>query len=412
MDLNSNHTPVLTDTAPITKSRLCVHSSLLPYSATGATFQHGLFLTIPRKKTGILGDVRSGGWLDAMKSSSPPPKKITKDVNHEFSSADVDDAYSTWLLKYPSALTSFEQITNPSKGKRIALFLDYDGTLSPIVDNPDCAFMSDNMRAAVKKAAEYFPTAIISGRSRDKVYKFVGLTELYYAGSHGMDIIGPVRQSISDNHPNCIRSTDKQGKEVNLFQPAAEFLPMIDEVLTLLVERTKDIEGAKVENNKFCVSVHYRNVNEKNWDTVGKCVHDILKDYPRLRLTHGRKVLEIRPVIDWDKGKAVTFLLESLGLSNCEDVLPIYVGDDSTDEDAFKVLREETRGYGILVSSTPKESNAVYSLRDPSEVMEFLKSLVETDQEVSWSIFWHRRPLRIIATWFVLLKTLVATVNS
>lgn len=378
MELKSNHTPVLTDTAPVTQARLGVHSSLLPYSHTGATFTHGMLLTIPRKKTGILEDVRSNGWLDAMKSSSPPPRKITKDVNHCFASSDADTAgaYFNWLLKYPSALTSFDQITNYAKGKRIALFLDYDGTLSPIVDNPDCAFMSDNMRAAVKKVAEYFPTAIISGRSRDKVYQFIGLTELYYAGSHGMDIIGPVRQSVSDNHPNCIRSTDKQGKEVNLFQPAAEFLPMINEVLKSLHECTKDIKGAKIENNKFCVSVHYRNVDEKSWDLVGQRVHDVLKDYPRLRLTHGRKVLEVRPVINWDKGKAVTFLLESLGLNNCDDVLPIYIGDDRTDEDAFKVLREGNKGYGILVSSAPKESNAVFSLRDPSEVMEFLKSLV------------------------------------
>ncbi|KAF3944385.1 hypothetical protein ACB098_12G085700 [Castanea mollissima] len=377
MDLKSNHTaPVLTDPAPINKSRLGV-SSMLPYSRTAATaYSAGLFLTIPRKKTGILDDVRSSSWLDAMKSSSPPHKIKTKDVNNDYALSDADVAYNTWLVKYPSAIASFEQIANHAKGKRIALFLDYDGTLSPIVDNPDCAFMSDAMRAVVKKVAKYFPTAIISGRSRDKVYDFVGLTELYYAGSHGMDIMGPVRQSISGDHPNCIRSTAEQGKEVNLFQPAVAFLPMIDEVFRSLVEITKDIIGAKVENNKFCVSVHYRNVDEKNWNVVAQCVNDVLKDYPHLRLTHGRKVLEVRPVIDWDKGKAVTFLLESLGLSNCDDVLPIYVGDDRTDEDAFKVLREGNQGYGILVSSEPKESKAVYSLRDPSEVMEFLKSLV------------------------------------
>ncbi|OIV99412.1 hypothetical protein TanjilG_17222 [Lupinus angustifolius] len=369
MDLKSNHTPVLTDSAApinITKSRLGVHSSLLPYSPTGTTIPHGMLLTIPRKKAGFLEDVRSSGWLDAMKSSSPPPRKITKDVSHGFASSEADSSYFSWLLKYPSALTSFEQITNYAKGKRIALFLDYDGTLSPIVDNPDCAFMSDNMRAAVKRVAEYFPTAIISGRNRDMVYEFVGLTELYYAGSHGMDIMCPVKST----------NKQKQDKEVNLFQPAAEFLPMIDEVFRSLVETTKDIKGAKVENNKFCASVHYRNVDEKNWDLVGQCVHDVLKGYPRLRLTHGRKVLEVRPVINWDKGKAVTFILESLGLANCDDVLPIYIGDDRTDEDAFKVLREGNKGYGILVSSAPKQSNANYSLRDPSEVMEFLKSLV------------------------------------
>ncbi|KAL7001698.1 trehalose-phosphatase [Sarracenia purpurea var. burkii] len=359
MDLKSNHNaPVLTESAPMNKSRLSIHSSL--YSPPGVVFSPGLFLTIPRKKPFAVDDFRSSSWLDAMTSSSPTHKKKAKDSGTELVSTDTDIAYRNWMLKYPSVLASFEQITNNAKGKRIALFLDYDGTLSPIVDNPDCAFMSNAMRAAVRNVAKYFPTAIISGRSRDKVYKFVGLTELYYAGSHGMDIMGP----------------DKQGKELNLFQPATEFLPMINEVFRSLVESTTDIKGAKVENNKFCVSVHYRNVDEKCWATIGQIVHKTLKDYPRLRLTHGRKVLEVRPVLDWDKGKAVEFVLESLGLSSSDDVLPIYVGDDRTDEDAFKVLREGNRGYGILVSSAPKESNAFYSLRDPSEVMEFLKSLV------------------------------------
>ncbi|CAN6565108.1 hypothetical protein ACFX13_042499 [Malus domestica] len=377
MDLKSNHaSPVLADPPPLSKSRLGgVHTSLLPYSTPGAAFPGSLYLTIPRKKN-VLDDVRSSSWLDAMKASSPPHRKITKDVNNESGATDADISYHTWMVKYPSALTSFEQISNYAKGKRIALFLDYDGTLSPIVDNPDCAFMSDAMRAAVKKVAKHFPTAIISGRSHDKVYEFVKLNELYYAGSHGMDIMAPVIQTINDDQRNCFKSTDKKGKAVNLFQPAAEFLPMIREVFKLLVESTKDIEGAIVEDNKFCVSVHYRNVDEKSWPAVLQCVHEILKDYPRLHLTHGRKVLEVRPTINWDKGRAVTFLLESLGLSNCEDVLPIYIGDDRTDEDAFKVLREGNQGYGILVSAEPKDSNAFYSLRDPSEVMEFLKSLV------------------------------------
>ncbi|XP_073043583.1 probable trehalose-phosphate phosphatase F [Primulina eburnea] len=376
MDLKSKHTsPVLTDTAPMNNSRLGIHSAILPYPTNGPAFSSNLFLTIPRKKSGILDDVRSS-LFDTMKSSSPTHNMLTKESSTESALSDSDLAYRDWLVKYPSALAVFEQIANIAKGKRIALFLDYDGTLSPIVDNPDQAFMSNTMRAAVSNVAKYFPTTIISGRSCDKVYEFVGLTELYYAGSHGMDIMGPVR-SVSSDHKNCIRSTDKQGKEVNLFQPAIEFLPIIEEAFRALVEITKDIVGAKVENNKFCVSVHYRNVDEKSWTTVGEYVNDILKQYPRLRLTHGRKVLEVRPVLNWDKGKAVEFLLESLGLMNSDDIIPIYVGDDRTDEDAFKVLREANRGCGIIVSSVPKESNAFYSLRDPSEVMVFLKTLVK-----------------------------------
>ncbi|MQM18314.1 hypothetical protein Taro_051303 [Colocasia esculenta] len=379
MDLMPNHSsPVLADPVPVNKTRLGMPSNLLPCTPPAAAFPPPLYLTISRRKAvpGKVDDVRVGGWLDAMASSSPPRKKLNKD-SLDFSSDDADVAYRSWLLKYPSALASFEQIINDAKGKRIALFLDYDGTLSPIVDDPDRAFMPNAMRSAVRHVSKYFPTAIISGRSRDKVYEFVGLTELYYAGSHGMDIMGPVRFSESvDGLSNCIRTTDKQGKEVNLFQPASEFISMINEVFSSLVASTKEIKGAKVENNKFCVSVHYRNVDEKDWPTVAQLVHDTLKEYPRLRLTHGRKVLEVRPVIDWNKGKAVEFLLESLGLSDSEDVLPIYIGDDRTDEDAFKFLREGNRGYGILVSSIPKDTNAFYSLRDPSEVMDFLKSLV------------------------------------
>ncbi|XP_065040081.1 probable trehalose-phosphate phosphatase 2 isoform X2 [Musa acuminata AAA Group] len=346
MDLKKNgSSPVLTDPAPLNNSRLGLPSNIKPYSSAAQAYSSGLYSTKPRRKAilGKVDDVHANGWLDAMKSSSPPRKQLNKDYISEPAIDENDMAYHTWLMSYPSALTSFEQIISSAKCKKIALFLDYDGTLSPIVDNPDLAIMSNAMRSAVKHASECFPTAIISGRSREKVYKFVKLTGLCYSGSHGMDIMCPVRKFDSTGgHPNCIMTTDEQGKEVHLFQPASEFLPMINEV----------------------------------WPEIAQRVVNLLKDYPRLRVTHGRKVLEIRPVIDWNKGKAVEFLLESLGLSNREDVLSIYVGDDRTDEDAFEVLRESNRGYGILVSSIPKETNAVYSLRDTSEVMKFLKSLV------------------------------------
>lgn len=101
MDLKSSHTaPVLTDPAPISKSRLGVHSSLLPYSPPGA-FSSDLFLAIPRKKTGVLDDVRANSWLDAMKASSPPHKKMAKESINEVGSPDKDVAYRTWLVFLP-----------------------------------------------------------------------------------------------------------------------------------------------------------------------------------------------------------------------------------------------------------------------------------------------------------------------
>ncbi|GER42942.1 haloacid dehalogenase-like hydrolase superfamily protein [Striga asiatica] len=116
----------------------------------------------------------------------------------------------------------------------------------------------------------------------------------------------------------------------------------------------------------------------QKWIELAKQVEYVIRDYPNLRLTQGRKVFEIRPTIKWDKGKALEFLLESLGYANCTDVFPVYIGDDKTDEDAFKVLKERGQGFGILVSKNPKDTNALYSLREPSEVMAFLRRLVDS----------------------------------
>lgn len=161
---------------------------------------------------------------------------------------------------------------------------------------------------------------------------------------------------------------------------------MIDEVYKVLAEKTKSTPGAKVENNKFCLSVHFRCVDEKRWNFLAEQVKAVIKDYPMLELTQGRKVFELRPSIMWDKGKAFEFLLESLGFANCSDILPVYIGDDRTDEDAFKVLRKRGQGVGILVSKCPKETNASYSLQDPAEVMEFLLRLVEWKRKSTSSV--------------------------
>ncbi|KAL6861792.1 hypothetical protein ACP4OV_017492 [Aristida adscensionis] len=271
------------------------------------------------------------------------------------------DEYAAWTTKHPSALGGFDRIAASAKGKRLVMFMDYDGTLSPIVADPDAAFMSAEMRAAVRDVAKHFPTAIVTGRCVDKVYNFVGLPELYYAGSHGMDIKGP---------------SSKEETKV-LLQPAREFLPVIDKAYGALVEKTKATPGARVEHNKFCLSVHFRCVDEKSWTPLAEQVKAVLREFPELKLTEGRKVLEIRPSIMWDKGRAVDFLLKSLGFDDRRDVLPVYIGDDRTDEDAFKVLRIRGQGLGILVSKCPRETDALYSLQDPTEVMEFLRRLVQ-----------------------------------
>jgi trehalose 6-phosphate phosphatase len=254
--------------------------------------------------------------------------------------------------------------------------------------------MSDEMRAAVKAVASLFPTAIISGRGLDKVTAFVQLSELYYAGSHGLDIAGPAASA-------CGSSGDggASPKTPLLHQPVPWAVALMDSVHDALVARVQHIEGASVEHNKFCVSVHYRLCPER-WPEVEAAVDDTVAAHEQLHVTRGRKVFEVRPKVAWDKGKALLFLLEALGLlapaggANASaasssssaaaaangdggEVFSIYMGDDVSDEDAFATLAARRLGAGILVASRCKPTEARYTLRSPAEVQTFLWKLVD-----------------------------------
>ncbi|KAK1630942.1 hypothetical protein QYE76_005257 [Lolium multiflorum] len=151
-----------------------------------------------------------------------------------------------------------------------------------------------------------------------------------------------------------------------------------------LEKALQGIGGIFVENNKFCVSVHFRNVDQKDWDLVEATVKTVLRDFPALRLDTGKMVWEFRSKEVFTKGDAVEYLfnhlLEDLKTDRSR-VLAIHIGDDKTDEDAFKMLGEKGYGFGILVTTEPKPTRALYSLEDPSEVMEFLEKLVKWKEE-------------------------------
>lgn len=260
--------------------------------------------------------------------------------------------------EHPNLLVNFCQLTELARNKLVTVFLDYDGTLTPIVNNPDEAFLSDSTRKVIKRLANLFPTAIISGRGRDKVEEFVQLSELYYAGSHGMDIAAPKSANI----------------EVG-FKPAAQYEELIQIVTHRLWETVQNIPGASVENNRYCVSVHFRNCAPESYMDVVNAVESIVSQEPELCMTRGRKVLEVRPKVNWDKGTALVYLLSMLGISK-DEVFCIYIGDDRTDEDAFQVLKEKNLGAGVLVSSRMKPTEGMWTVRDPSEVSELLNLLV------------------------------------
>ncbi|KAL4424174.1 hypothetical protein ABPG75_001475 [Micractinium tetrahymenae] len=307
--------------------------------------------------------------LNTLEQNGAPLSRDGSGVSVESGGAE----YETWREEHPCALHSFDQIVAQAAGKLVAVFLDYDGTLTPIVSNPDLALMSEQARDAVRRVAQLFPTAIISGRGREKVQQFVRLAELYYAGSHGMDIVGP--QVEGAPHADLA------------FQPAAQYGPLMDQVYSELSAGVANIAGSSIEHNKFCVSAHFRNCAPDDYPAVVDVVDTVAAAHPELRVTRGRKVLEVRPQVDWDKGTALAHLLQMLGLADPAQVFCLYVGDDRTDEDAFKVLAERGLGAGILVSSKPKPTEAFWTLRDPTDVAAFLNRLVAWGQTAANR--WH-----------------------
>jgi alpha,alpha-trehalase len=251
----------------------------------------------------------------------------------------------------PSALKHVQEIAEQSG--RLAVFLDYDGTLTPIVSHPQDAWLADSMRQALRELAARMPVAILSGRDLDDVRRRVDIAGIVYAGSHGFDIAGP----------HGLRR-----------QMGSEFLPKLDRAKKELQEALDGISGARVERKRFSIATHYRNVKEENVPRVKQAVGEVAWRHPDLRKMTGRKVHELQPDIDWDKGRALMWLLETLGLEG-RNVCPIYIGDDRTDEDAFRVLKQ--RGIGILVSEKPRFTAARYSLRDPAEVERFLRKITD-----------------------------------
>jgi trehalose-phosphatase len=128
-----------------------------------------------------------------------------------------------------------------------------------------------------------------------------------------------------------------------------------------------------LERKYFSVAAHYRNVNENDAGRVGLAVDAVAAKHRELRRIDGKRVYELLPDIDWDKGKAVLWLLEALEVERGK-ALPIYIGDDRTDEDAFRAL--EKRGVAILVSEHPRATAANYCLNNPEEVERFLEELI------------------------------------
>lgn len=253
--------------------------------------------------------------------------------------------------KLPSALEQQAHIHHQFRGRPALLFLDYDGTLAPISPRPEIARMSEPMRETVAALAGFCPVAVISGRALPNIREHVGLENIHYAGNHGLEIDGP-RMVRQDKAALAARHA-------------------LDRAYDAICRSTEAIEGVLIEHKGLSLSVHYRLTPVRQQEAVANATITAANAEPELRIHDGKCQFELRPATRCNKGTAVLLLRDTLDPDH--RLLPLYIGDDRTDEDAFEALRDH--GITILVSDTPRQTAAQYHLPAPLSVQSFLEEL-------------------------------------
>lgn len=244
--------------------------------------------------------------------------------------------------------------------KDILLFLDYDGTLTPIVERPELAILPDKTKEVLEKLVgdKRFKIFIVSGRAMADVKKLVDIDNIVYLGNHGFEI-------------------EIEGADIDFGSfPFARFREILEYLKWEINKELIFFKSAFIEDKGLGLSVHYRMLNSKDESILKIFFERITKEFTsrnEIRIIVGKKVFEIRPPIDWNKGKAVLWLLKAHeeAMKN-QKVVAIYIGDDQTDEDAFEAL--EKIGVTIHVGK-PQLTAAQYFLESPQEVLQFLERL-------------------------------------
>ena len=272
-------------------------------------------------------------------------------------------AYTGSSLRYPQDFESLSHayLCDHHIGKELAskkpvFFFDYDGTLTPIVAHPEDALLSEATREKLSQLATLAPVSIISGRDKDDVKQLVGIETIYYAGSHGFEIDGPQEVSLS-------------------FPEGDSIMEAIEEIARALQGKLSSFEGIRIEAKKFAVAVHYRNTQKNVWPKITALTQELVNQYSGLRTGVGKMVIEVRPDLDWDKGKAMQWITDKLQLREV-NLHCFYIGDDITDEDAFKALPEN--GTGIVVDDHQSPTYADYRIDSTAEIDTLLDSFIRT----------------------------------
>ena len=265
------------------------------------------------------------------------------------------------MAQLPDALQALGLIDGLA-ARRPAVFFDFDGTLSDIVNDPDTATLAPGAYDALQKLAERCPVAVLSGRDLADVTERVGLPGIWYAGSHGFELTAP----DGTHHQN---------------DTAAAAIPVLEQAAAELRDVLGSIPGVVVEHKRFGVAVHYRNAAR---DRVGEVAAAVRAAGRRdaLRVTTGREVIELRPDIDWDKGKTLRWVIDHLQQAGRapKDNRETWCRSFSatTSPTRTRSTRCATIGVPILVrhdDDGDRATAALFALDSPARVSEFIERL-------------------------------------
>ena len=258
------------------------------------------------------------------------------------------------------------------EAKGILLLADYDGTLTPLVAMPEEARLSATMRTLLRRLAGLrgVQVGIVSGRSLRTVRRLVRIPGVFYVGNHGFEIQGA---GVQWTHPRAQRAAVHLRRVIGPLRGALA-----------------DLAGARVEAKGVSLSVHWRQVAASDIPRFRRLIQQALRPWiaqGRVRVTRGKRVVEIRPPIAWDKGCSVAWIVRHLPRPRPEMVL--YLGDDRTDEDAFRAVNR-LRGVSIVIGR--RKTAARWWLASPAEVLELLRRFAEV-REMARDQCGHALPL-------------------
>ncbi|KYK21116.1 hypothetical protein AYK25_03835 [Thermoplasmatales archaeon SM1-50] len=250
------------------------------------------------------------------------------------------------------------------KSDVIFIFLDYDGTLVSFKDSPAKVITPERIKKVLRLLIQIqkIKVIIVTGRTLEDIKKLLHVKRLSFIALHGLYIDSPEGVQFQRKTAQKTRS-------------------LITVIKKNMHSILKEEKGAYLEDKGLTVVFHYRLLPKNRIRILRETFKTIVRDYDKkkiLEFINGAKVIEARPK-GWNKGNAIELFLSHF--ANTKKILPIYIGDDITDEDAFRTLAK--KGITIHVTHEKKRKTAAhYWVKNPEEVAFFLESLAQKVKQV------------------------------